>query len=212
MAEVAAVRSQTSSRSFCRRTRRLPSNPRQEHYIPTSKAPPPRGAPPAKRLAPFGIVQPLLDVREHPARASMPKSLRGETGAQHLQEQLLRTMEIRRGEVVEALGRVAVLPILEITLDDAREAVVGEQIANQAIERGRVTGDPRREQNATGPQHARRLAQRGPSVGRVDQVVQRAEQEHAVHGRIGNGKRARPRRGRKPGGASHSSRDGGLRR
>ena len=43
-------------------------------------------------------------------------------------------MEIRRGEVVEALGRVAVLPILEITLDDAREAVVGEQIANQAIE------------------------------------------------------------------------------
>jgi len=75
-------------------------------------------------------------------------------------------MEIGGREVVEALCRIAVLPVAEIPFDDAREAGVRKEITGEAIECGGAARDPGREENPARPQDARELRRRAASTSR----------------------------------------------
>jgi hypothetical protein len=104
--------------------------------------------------------------------------------------QLLRPVEVRRREVVDALCRVAVLAVGEVSLDDPREAIVRKEIARKAVERGRVPRDSRGDEDSAGAENASRFAQRSRPIRGVDEVIQGAEEKHQRHGLAGGGKRS----------------------
>jgi hypothetical protein len=77
---------------------------------------------------------------------------------------------------VHALGQVA--------LDDQAEVRVREHSPRDAIDERRKARDRRDDHDASGAEHAARLAQRLRTVGRLGQVVERAEQQHGVGGPV----------------------------
>ena len=82
------------------------------------------------------IGQPGCDIREQPGRALHSEyPVEVQTGIRHFSGQLVRAMEVCRGEVVEPFAQVPMLTVAEVSLDDGGEAGILEQVTNQAVER-----------------------------------------------------------------------------
>src|SRR5215831_15544418 len=90
-----------------------------------------------ENLPPTLVVPTLHEVGQHPSGPFDPvQSFDDEPGFAHFPSQLLRPMEIGRGEVVQALSRILVTSIEEISVDDSSEILIAEEVAAQAIKRG----------------------------------------------------------------------------
>ncbi len=138
------------------------------------------------------IFQPRGDVRENPSRSLYAvEAAHVEARVGYLSPQLLWPMEIGRREVVEALGRVAVLAVEEVILDDAGVALVRIEIARKAVERGRPTRDSRGDEYAAWAEDSSGLAKGSRSICSVDKVLQRTEQKNERYGLAGGWKRPR---------------------
>ncbi|HEX6535201.1 MAG TPA: hypothetical protein VF041_11415 [Gemmatimonadaceae bacterium] len=86
-------------------------------------------------LASGRIVPAIHEVRQHPPRSFDPvQALDLEAGVPDLPPKLVRSMKVRRGEVVEPVRRVLVMAVEQIALDDARERGVAERLVCQPIE------------------------------------------------------------------------------
>src|SRR5206468_3217575 len=82
------------------------------------------------------IAHALVDIRQQPSGALDPidPGIR-ETRGCGLGDGVAGTMQIGGREVVESLGRIAVLSLLQITPHDAGESRILEQIPSETVER-----------------------------------------------------------------------------
>ena len=127
---------------------------------------------------PSGSLQRASKSRQHPPRPfDAVERLDREARGRNLGPQLVGAVEERGREVVRVAGRIPMLPLREIALDDRSEARIREQVAGETVERGRPPRDPRGDEDATGLQHARRLGERTATVAGVDEVVEGTEQK-----------------------------------
>jgi len=90
----------------------------------------------AKQIgAQAGIGQPRGDIGKNPSRpfnSKHPNHLQARV--EDFRVKILRTMKIRRSEVVEPRRNVAVLSIAQVLFGDGGELGVLEQVARQAIQ------------------------------------------------------------------------------
>src|SRR5262249_10537252 len=91
----------------------------------------------AEQVLPLsGIGPTFVEVRQDPSRTFEPEyRLTVEAHRRYLGLQLIRTMEIRRREVIPLVRRVSVLSLLQVLLHNRRESGVGKQIPGNTIER-----------------------------------------------------------------------------
>ena len=94
-------------------------------------------------------------------------------------------MKVRRGEVVEPLGRVPVLPLPEVVLNDGDEPRILKEIAGEPVQRRGPARDGGGEELPAGLQDPPRLAEGAGPVGGLGQVIQRAQQEDDVGAAVG---------------------------
>jgi hypothetical protein len=83
------------------------------------------------------------------------------------------------------------IPVREILLDDASEVAVPQQLARETVEHRAPSRDRGSEEDATCAQHASRLGERGVTILRPRQVVERSKEQHHIRGAVWLGKRAR---------------------
>jgi hypothetical protein len=133
--------------------------------------------------------------------------VRPQAGVGELRHELAGQVEVGGGEPLRPAGRVAVLALADVALDDRLEPRLVEEAAQQPVVGRREPRDRRRRHHAAGAQHAPRLRQRGDPVGPAGQVVEGTEQEHGVDAGVGAvqsprlaDRGARQRRGRLAGG------------
>jgi len=93
-------------------------------------------------------------------------------------------MEVRSGEVVP-LGRVRVATVVQVALDDRDERRVTEESLEHAGEERGEARDAGREDEPAGLEHPTRLDERREPVGALGQVIERAQEQHGVHARVG---------------------------
>ena len=132
-----------------------------------------------KDLTSRRVLPAFSDIGKNPARpfdAVQPLDI--ESGADHLGAQLLGPMEVRGGEVAESIGRVLVMPIAQVLLDDALELAIVQQLARETVERRGPARNPGSDQGAAGSQHASGFGECRMAIGRVHQVVERTEHQH----------------------------------
>ena len=103
----------------------------------------------------------------------------------HLRRELVGVVEEGGGEVLSLAGVVAVLAVPQVPLDDARERVVFEDGATQAVEERGEPRDRSREDEPARPQRAPGLAEGRQAVPALGQVVERAEEEDRARARVG---------------------------
>ena len=75
----------------------------------------------------------------------------GYSGLLGLSFEVVWVMEVRRGEPVWDIARIAVLTVFEVLLDDLPEAGVEEEAAGQTVEQRREPGDRCGEDEPTSP-------------------------------------------------------------
>jgi hypothetical protein len=136
---------------------------------------------PARRVG-----QPPLDVGQHPGRALHgQQGVQAQAGLGDLPGQLLGQVEEGGGEPLRASGRVAVLAVAQVALDDRLEPRLVQVAAEQAVAGGREPGDPGRGQDPARAQHPPRLGEGPDPVAAVGQVVQGAQQQDGVDAGVG---------------------------
>jgi len=82
------------------------------------------------------IRQSRRQVREEPPRALHPvHAVEDQTRAHHFRAKLFGAMKVRRGEVVEPLGRVPMLALPEVSLNDDGKPRILIEVTVQAVQR-----------------------------------------------------------------------------
>src|ERR1051325_542011 len=130
--------------------------------------------PPALRVLPT-----FDKVRQNPTRTfDSVDILHNQTGRRDLVAQLVGPVEIRCREKIGAIGVVPMLTVAEIALDDSRESLVDEQLARQTIERGSEARNSCCQEHATGLENPASLSQCGPTVLRINEMIERTEHQY----------------------------------
>ena len=134
---------------------------------------------------PLGFVSPaLLEIGQEPCRALHAQQIdQVEAGLAHLAGELLGPMEERRREVV-LVRRVPVLAVAQVPLDDRLRVGIAEDVVDQPCQERGEAADPDGEEEPAGPQHPARFAEGPDAIGALGQVVERAQQQDGVHGRV----------------------------
>src|SRR5688572_19745130 len=105
--------------------------------------------------------------------------------------QFLRSVKIRSGEVSGVAGRVAVLAILKICSCQGGEDRIFEMATKKPIHHRCEPRYRRRDDNASRPAHAPRLAERLEPIGTAGKMIERTQEEHSIHTCVRVGKLAR---------------------
>src|SRR5215467_12011897 len=91
-------------------------------------------------------------------------------------------VEVGRGEPVRMAGRVAVLTVAQIAVDDVLEARLEEKSPREAVEQRGEPRDGGREHGALRLHDAPCLRERRQAVLAFGQVVERTEEQNRVEG------------------------------
>ena len=89
-------------------------------------------------------------------------------------------VEVRGREPVRYLGRVPMLTVPQIVLDDRAEVRIKEKLATQPIEQGREPRDRGNEHRPARSDDSSRLLERLQSIGSIRQVVERSEKKYGI--------------------------------
>ena len=108
-----------------------------------------------------------------------------EPGISGLGQQLVRQVEEGGGEPAGDVAGVAVLAVGQVALDDRLEARARADSRGTTRPGGGIAADCGRRQHAAWAKNAAPLGQRPYPVGAFCEVVERAQQQHRVDGRIG---------------------------
>ena len=128
---------------------------------------------PAVRLVP--------ELRHQPAGPlDAEQTLEPKSRLLDLGRKLVRMVEVRGREPLEAVGRVAVLTIREVSVDDRAERRIGEEALAQTVEEGRKARDRGRGDRPAGSDDAPRFGESRDSLLALGQVVERTEQQDGV--------------------------------
>ncbi len=149
------------------------------------------------------IGQPRGDIGKNPSRpfnSKHPNHLQARV--EDFRVKILRTMKIRRSEVVEPCRNVPVLSVAQVLRGDGGELGVLKQVVRQAIQSGSPAADGCSKEATTGLENARRLVQRLGTIWRGGQVIERTQQQNHIRGFTGKSqvpRVANPARGKRPG-------------
>src|SRR5579871_3828750 len=127
------------------------------------------------------MVPPVLEIGEYPAGAFHPEDTGDcEPGLRSLLSQLLRVMEKGVHEISRLSGRIPMLTVLQVLIDDLGELGVFQEPTAKAIQRGREAGYARREKDAARLEDTIRFPQRLKAIFSVRQMVQRSEKQGRI--------------------------------
>ena len=132
------------------------------------------------------ILQAVGQVRQDPAGPfDAVECVDGQARSRDFGAEVIGTVKVSRREIIEMVGWVAVLAIAKVSIDDGHECRVGEQVAGKSVEQGTPARDRGRDQHSARAEDTGRLAQRRVSIFRLDEMVERTEQQHDVGSRVG---------------------------
>ncbi len=102
----------------------------------------------------------------------------------HLVLEFPGQVEEGRGEVVP-LGRIPVLPVPQVPRHDGRIVRISQKIVDDAVEQGGKAPHRRRHEKPARLEHAARLPERLDPLRPLGQMVERTQQQHCFHARVG---------------------------
>lgn len=88
------------------------------------------------------------------------------------------------GEPVGSIGRVAVLAVLEVLVDDLSKCGIKDETTGDAVHQGGESRDRRPEHQAAGFEDPGGLREGLDPIGTLDEVVERAKEENGIAGAI----------------------------
>ena len=147
---------------------------------------------PQQCFAPLRISHPLRNVRQNPPRTlHAVHAFQTQSGGVDFLPEIIGPMEVGGGEVIQPLGRIAMLAVLQIPPHNALEPGVVEEVAGESVERRCEARDGRCAEPAAGLQHSRCLVQRLRAISGFCEVVHRPHQQDHVGSSIRYIQRAR---------------------
>lgn len=147
-----------------------------------------------ENLATLRIFPALIDVGKDPPRTlNSKKSFALEAGVDHLPAQILGPMKICCREIVQSIGRIAMLAVDEIALHDSDKIRVEQQLARETVEGRCEPRYPGGNDHAARPQYSLRFSQGRQSIALFYQVIERPQQQHHIRGLVRLRKLARVR-------------------